>query len=100
MRRIAYQREDSCAPGSGQPQETLSIGVIGSDGSTNGGIGTQNTSYDVGAWFYAWSPDSTQLAFLDELNRLHLDRHPPGWTRLTDTVTERLSGVSGSPPLP
>src|SRR5690242_4709055 len=31
--------------------------------------------------------------------RLHLDRHPLGWTRLTDTVTERLSGVSGSPPL-
>ena len=27
------------------------------------------------------------------------DRHPPGWTRLTDTVAERLSGVSGSPPL-
>ena len=65
-RLIAYQREDSCAPGSGQPQGTLSIGVIGSDGSDHAGIGTQNTSYDVGAWFYAWSPDSAQLAFLDD----------------------------------
>ena len=65
-RLIAYQREDSCAPGSGQPQGTLSIGVIGSDGSDHAGIGTQNTSYDVGAWFYAWSPNSAQLAFLDD----------------------------------
>jgi len=31
--------------------------------------------------------------------QLHLDRHPPGWTRLTDTVTERLSEAAGSPPL-
>jgi hypothetical protein len=31
--------------------------------------------------------------------RFRWDRHPPGWTRLTDTVAERLSGVSGSPPL-
>ena len=31
--------------------------------------------------------------------RFRWDRHPPGWTRLADTVTERLSEVSGSPPL-
>jgi hypothetical protein len=31
--------------------------------------------------------------------RFRWDRQPPGWTRLTDTVTERLSGVSGPPPL-
>ena len=31
--------------------------------------------------------------------RFRWDRHPPGWTRLADTVTERLPGVSGTPPL-
>jgi Tol biopolymer transport system component len=65
-RFIAYQREDSCAPGSGPPQDTLSIGVIGSDGSDHGGISTQDSSYDAGAWLFSWSPDSTQLAFIDD----------------------------------
>ena len=65
-RLIAYQREDSCAPGSGQPEETLSIGVIGADGSDRGGISTQNTAYDAGASQFAWSPDSTRLAFIDD----------------------------------
>lgn len=65
-RLIAYQREDTCAPGSGQPEETLSIGVIGSDGSNRGGIGTQNSAYDTGAWLFSWSPDSRRLAFIDD----------------------------------
>jgi Tol biopolymer transport system component len=63
---VAYQREDDCAAGGGQPGGILSIGVIGADGSAQGGIGTQNTPDDVGAWFFAWSPDSTQIAFLDD----------------------------------
>jgi tetratricopeptide (TPR) repeat protein len=46
-------------------------------------------------------PDGTSgEATVDAVpGRFRWDRHPPGWTRLTDTVTERLSGVSGSPPL-
>jgi hypothetical protein len=44
----------------------MSIGVIGVDGSDQGGISTQNTTYDTGAWYFTWSPDSTQLAFLDD----------------------------------
>ena len=46
-------------------------------------------------------PDGTSgEATVDAVpGRFRWDRHPPGWTRLTDTVAERLSGVSGSPPL-
>ncbi len=46
-------------------------------------------------------PDGTSgEATVDAVpGRFLWDRHPPGWTRLTDTVAERLSGVSGSPPL-
>jgi Tol biopolymer transport system component len=65
-RLIAYQREDICAPGSGQPQDTLTIEVIGPDGSNQGGISTQNTLYDGGASLFVWSPDSTRLAFIDD----------------------------------
>jgi Tol biopolymer transport system component len=65
-RLIAYQQSESCVPSGGVPRDSLSIRVIAADGTSVDGISTRDSVYDLGAWWFAWSPDSTALAFIDD----------------------------------